>query len=47
MKLSHATVALSLIKGSVSIHGAVELVEIPNNKPVPVNTLGSLGSAGS
>jgi hypothetical protein len=32
MKLSHATVALSVIKGSVSIHGAVELVEIPNNK---------------
>ncbi len=32
MKHSHATVALSVIKGSVSINGAVELGEIPNTK---------------
>ncbi len=58
MKLSHAAVPLSVIIGSVSINGAMELVEIPNNKqipmtkipnnkPVPMNTKGSLGSLGS
>ncbi len=37
MKLSHATVALSVIKGSVSIHRAVEFVEIPNTNSQMTN----------
>jgi hypothetical protein len=37
MKHPHASVAPSVIKGSVSIHGAVDLVKMPNNKSQMTN----------